>query len=230
MDWVIVRFHTCEVCAVEMKKTTTTNWYTIICPSDKSLSFTALFRGSVNYLSVRLMRHRSCCSNFNVSLGCCWFCVRTSLRLFPELVEIHRPLLMLWFARIICLARHGRADVTLLSFEYILAMGIVLRSASAHNSRGRFQSNQTIIQCLSQCRESRKFVCVICCCYSTVVFVPGRKMTHFFCCVQANKLYDWKFVEKETAHTVFGEWFEENKKYRTERKSHRPSKFAWKIN
>lgn len=75
----------------------------------------------VNYLSVRLMRHRSCCSNFNLSFGCCWFCVRTSLRLFPELVEIHRPWLMCWLARTICLAYDGSVDVTLVSLENIFS-------------------------------------------------------------------------------------------------------------
>lgn len=70
-----------------------------------------------NYLSVRLMRHRSCCSNFNVSFGCCWFCVSTSLRLFPELVEIHLPWLVCWLARTTCLARDGNVDVTFVNFE-----------------------------------------------------------------------------------------------------------------
>lgn len=78
---------------------------------------------NVNYLSVRLMRHRSCCSNFSLSLDCCWFCVSTSLRLFPELVEIHLAWLMCWFARTTCLARDGSVDVTLVSFENILFDG-----------------------------------------------------------------------------------------------------------
>lgn len=58
------------------------------------------------YLSVRLVRARSCCSNFNFSLVCCcWFCVNTSLRLFSMLVEIHlMPLLLCWLARSIWLA------------------------------------------------------------------------------------------------------------------------------
>lgn len=72
----------------------------------------------VNYLSVRLMRHRSCCSNLSLSFGC-WFCVSTSLRLFPELVEIHLVWHMRWFARTACLARDGSVDVTLVSFENI---------------------------------------------------------------------------------------------------------------
>lgn len=76
----------------------------------------------VNYLSVRLIRHRSCCSDFNWSFDCCWlFCVRTSLQLFPELVEIHRPWLMHWLARTNCLAYDGSADVTLVSLENIFS-------------------------------------------------------------------------------------------------------------
>lgn len=68
------------------------------------------------YLSLRLMRHRSCCSNLSLSFDCCWFCVSTSLRLLPELVEIHLVWHIFWLMRI----NDGSVDVTLVSFENIL--------------------------------------------------------------------------------------------------------------
>lgn len=72
------------------------------------------------YLSVRRMRHRSCCSSFSWSFGCCWLlCVSTSLRLFPELVEIHRPWLMCWLARTTCFAYVGSAEAILVNLENI---------------------------------------------------------------------------------------------------------------
>lgn len=86
------------------------------------------------YRSVRLMRHRSCCFNLSASFGCCcWFCVSTSLRLFPELVEIHLPWLMCWLARTICLAYDGSADVTLVSLENIFGVccGVFIYTSSS---------------------------------------------------------------------------------------------------
>lgn len=77
------------------------------------------YRVCLSYLSVRLVRTRSCCSNFSFSLDCCcWFCVSTSLLLFSVLVEIHLlPLAVCWLARSICLANCCRIDMLMVTFD-----------------------------------------------------------------------------------------------------------------
>lgn len=74
------------------------------------------------YLSVRLVRTRSCCSSFNFSLDfCCWFCVSTSLLLFLAPIEMHLlPLVMCVLARSICLPNCCRIDtLTVLTFDNV---------------------------------------------------------------------------------------------------------------
>lgn len=76
--------------------------------------------GFIFYLSVRRVRTRSCCSNFNFSLDCfCWFCVSTSLLLLSPLVEIHLllTLVVCRLARSICLANWCRIDMVTVTFD-----------------------------------------------------------------------------------------------------------------
>lgn len=67
-------------------------------------------------LSVRRIRHRSCCSNLR---SFDWFWVNTSLRLLVELDEIHRPWLNCWLARAIWRTQFGADAVNLVSRENI---------------------------------------------------------------------------------------------------------------